>query len=236
MTSLETNCQKCGKSISKFSLVCPFCLEHSDRKIKQGSSFETEISNKIPRGQNVVIINRKSLNGIVRSAAEILPYETIGFLFGERIRNGVEIKEFHSMQNVKERNIHSVIWDLLAEQRVKDVAKAFGKHIYIGSYHSHPYQDPEIINNKMLMGISLSQADINCMLKRRCDVEIVIGIFPWESWRLRPISSSWKDDDYYLTCDQNVKIGNSHGCKIIVASYEIWTGKIQEAKLSLSNY
>jgi len=232
------NCNKCGAQISEFNLTCPFCMsEHlpTQRNLKEGidESDDPHSLWSTPQSNNIIIINRDTLNGITRAASEVLPYETIGFLFGERIKEGARITAYHSMQNVRERNIHSVIWDVMSEERVKEVARAFGRLIYIGSYHSHPYPNPSTISGNMDIGTALSKADANCIIKKRCDVELVIAIFPWEPWRLMPVSNDWEHVNGILTCNRTMKIGKSNGCMVNVAAYDMWTGRIGQSNLQL---
>lgn len=229
-SSYRAKCRKCGAPITKFSLTCPYCFTKVD-ETKDRLVVEGEI--KPPTaGEVSVEIIKESLNTLVTAAVECLPCEAAGLLFGDKYPT--IIKACQPIQ-IAERDIDQIRPDIISEPLIIEASKKLRGLSFLGGYHSHPYEDPALLNFQPEFGTSLSEPDQQFILCRNYLLEIVVAFYPWETWHFSPATTDWQEDNGVLVANKDIKIGASRGCLIRVACHINNQGTIQDAALKISS-
>lgn len=227
-------CPICGAPITEYSIFCPYCsMEIKDDMQFTKKSQEKEKDRIAKRPENCIEISKEALDSLVTAAIEVFPCETIGLLFGEK--NPTRIVIAQALQTVEFRTQNEVSPSIISEERIIETTKKLRGLEYLGGFHSHPYEDPKLISNKIELGICLSDQDKKYIITNKIFLEIVAAVFPWERWSLPQDISTWEERKGTLLINKDIKIGKYQGNLIWIALYMNTENKISLIPLVISN-
>lgn len=227
-------CGSCGASFNEATTRCPYCgsggisvgiaAARSTSNAQSSQLYKAGVTQAWPQGTtevqattqiNSLEIETHVLDAMTIGALEVAPKETAGVLFG-RVTDGLaSVRHAQVIQEALIRTAYSTAPSPMSSERIAEAEKAVIDLEFLGSYHSHPYflqafDRPED-------GLSLSEGDQKYLEQQpRTRIEMILGYFPWQIWRIEPGSADWHEESAALRYSKD----QARQAKILIRSLD----------------